>query len=164
MQNYFKLSKILKVINKLLIFALVVYCISLSTNSLIHLWNNSNYAFLQKIEDFKTFLINTYIITFVVSLFIIGFASYKYKYSIEMIYKLIILSLLLLPIAVLINYNFNLLNSFMSSFYLIVVLAVVILSINYFTIKIDKLYKLAVEGSEIIKNRKGEKNGRKSKL
>ena len=125
MQNYFKLSKILKVINKLLIFALVVYCISLSTNSLIHLWNNSNYAFLQKIEDFKTFLINTYIITFVVSLFIIGFASYKYKYSIEMIYKLIILSLLLLPIAVLINYNFNLLNSFMSSFYLIVVLAVV---------------------------------------
>ncbi len=164
MQNYFKLSKILKVINKLLIFALVVYCISLSTNSLIHLWNNSNYAFLQKIEDFKTFLINTYIITFVVSLFIIGFASYKYKYSIEMIYKLIILSLLLLPIAVLINYNFNLLNSFMSSFYLIVVLAVVMLSINYFTIKIDKLYKLAVEGSEIIKNRKGEKNGRKSKL
>lgn len=164
MQNYFKLSKILKVINKLLIFALVVYCISLSTNSLIHLWNNSNYAFLQKIEDFKTLLINTYIITFVVSLFIIGFASYKYKYSIEMIYKLIILSLLLLPIAVLINYNFNLLNSFMSSFYLIVVLAVVMLSINYFTIKIDKLYKLAVEGSEIIKNRKGEKNGRKSKL
>lgn len=164
MQNYFKLSKILKVINKLLIFALVVYCISLSTNSLIHLWNNSNYAFLQKIEDFKSFLINTYIITFVVSLFIIGFASYKYKYSIEMIYKLIILSLLLLPIAVLINYNFNLLNSFMSSFYLIVVLAVVMLSINYFTIKIDKLYKLAVEGSEIIKNRKGEKNGRKSKL
>lgn len=164
MQNYFKLSKILKVINKLLIFALVVYCISLSTNSLIHLWNNSNYAFLQKIEDFKTFLINTYIITFVVSLFIIGFASYKYKYSIKMIYKLIILSSLLLPIAVLINYNFNLLNSFMSSFYLIVVLAVVMLSINYFTIKIDKLYKLAVEGSEIIKNRKGEKNGRKSKL
>lgn len=164
MQNYFKLSKILKVVDKLLIIALVVYCISLSTNSLIHLWNNSNYVFLQKIEDFKSFLINTYIITFVVSLFIIGFASYKYKYRIEMIYKLIILSLLLLPIAVLINYNFNLLNSFMSSFYLIVVLAVVMLSINYFTIKIDKLYKLAVEGSEIIKNRKGEKNGRKSKL
>lgn len=161
MQNYYKMSKILKLIDKLLILVLIIYFINLSTESLIHLWNNSNYEFLQKIEDFKSYVFNTYIITFVFSLFIIGFASYKYKYRIDTIYKLIVLSLLLLPIAVLINYNFNLLNSLMSSFYLIVVLVVIMLSINYFTIKIDKLYKIAVEGSEVIKNRKGEKKWKK---
>lgn len=161
MQNYFKVSKILKIIDKLLILVLTLYCINLSTESLIHLWNNSNYDFLQKIEDFRSYLFNTYIITFVVSLFVLGFISHKYKYSIGKIYKFIIICLLLLPIAVLINYNFNLLNSLMSSFYLIVVLVVIMLSINYFTIKIDKLYKIAVEGSEVIKNRKGEKKWKK---
>lgn len=164
MQIYHVISEVLKIISKILIAFIVIYIVYLSTNSLKYLWNNNliNYQITENLDDF---IFNTYIITLIVELFVIGYFTYKNKYSISKIFKLIILCILLLPVAVLINYNFNLLNSFMSSFYLIVVLVLIMLSIKFFTMKIDNLYKIAVEGSKNNKDRKGEfKNGRKNKL
>ena len=63
-------------------------------------------------------------------------------------------NLLFLPISALLIYNFVVLGSLMTNFYLLVVFVVIMFIINQLTTRVDKLYSIAV--GEVNENRKGE--------
>ena len=165
MRNYCKLSKILKIVKFILIFALALYCIMLSSDSIFCLYDkliccDTNINLLNFI-DFKKFVIDIYIVTFIISLFVVLYYGRKQKYSLKKIIFIILNSLTFLPIAVLLVYNFVVLGSLMSSFYLLVVFSVVIFIINQLTSRIDRLFEIAVGSIEI--NGKGDKKVCKGK-
>lgn len=156
MQSYHKITKVLKVLELVIINLIIIYFMIISTNSILDLINLSKLGYL------KSMIYNTYIITFVISLFVVAFIGIKYKLSFKKIYILTLFIILFLPISGLLIYNFKILGNLMCCFYLVVICAVVVILINLFNDKINKLYDLAV-GSTNINNRKGETKGCKKK-
>lgn len=167
MRCYYKVSLILKVIKKILILGLLIYCLYLSTNTIFCLFDRFNCChnnqLLINLVDIKKFVFNTYIITFIILLFVVFYLSRKNKYNAEKMSSVIIEILLFLPTSSLLTYNFMLLESLMRSFYLFIVFVVIVLSINFVTDKIDRLYGIAIGSTEEHKNRKGDKKVCKEK-
>ena len=106
--------------------------------------------------DFKKFILDIYIVTFIITLFVVLYLSRKQRYSLNKIFCILVSGLLFLPVSALLIYNFVALKSLMSSFYLLVVFSVLMIIINQLTNRIDRLYDIAV-GSNEIKERKGKK-------
>lgn len=161
MQFYHKLSKGFQIFNNILTIALVLYILALCTNSLFCLFdkivccnNNQN---LLSVIDFKVLVFNTYKITFIVFLLLVLYYSRKNKYTIKKVISILFNGLLFLPISVLLIYNFMMLGSLMSSFYLLVLYVVVTSVIGFVSKRIDTLYDIAVGSVEVNKNRKGDK-------
>lgn len=160
MRSYHKLSKILKVVKYLLIVGLAFYCVVLATNSIFCLFDRyiccENELTLLNFIDFKGFVLDIYIATFIITSFVVLYFSRKQKYSLKKFISIIVDSLLFLPVSALLIYNFVVLGSLMSSFYLLVVFSVVIIIMNQLTNRIDKLYDVAV-GSNETKEKGGKK-------
>jgi hypothetical protein len=160
MRSYYKLSKILKVIKYLLILGLIFYFIILATNSIFCLFDKyiccEKELTLLSYVDFKKFILDIYIVTFIITLFVVLYLSRKQRYSLNKIFCILVSALLFLPVSALLIYNFVALKSLMSSFYLLVVFSVLMIIINQLTNRIDRLYDIAV-GSNEIKERKGKK-------
>lgn len=159
MRSYHKLSKILKFIKHFLIVVLALYCVLLATNSIFCLFDRyvccENELTLLNFVNFRGFILDIYIATFIITSFVVLYFSRKKNYSFMKVIYIIVNSLLFLPVSALLVYNFVILGSLMSSFYLLVVFSVVIFVINQLTTKIDKLYDIAVGNNEI--KEKGEK-------
>lgn len=171
MQTYHKLSIIMKYLKAILILLIIVYCLYLSTNTIFCLfdrlaWCNNDVS-LANLIDLRKFVFNTYIITFVMMLFIVTYFGRKNRLNCNNIIKSFIKTILFLPISALLNYNFMILGSLMSSFYLVVVVAVIIISIDFISKRIDRLYDVAVNGKEVKevvdKNGKGDNKKCKKK-
>lgn len=166
MRSYHKLSIILKAIRSLLVLMVIVYCLYLSTDTIFCLFDRlsccSNEQTIINMIDIKKFVFDTYIITFIMMLFVVLYYGKKDKLSLKRIFQICSLSLFFLPISALLNYNFMILGSLMCSFYLLVITVVIVLSIDFIRNRIDKLYDLAVgvqevrDVNEVDKNRKGE--------
>lgn len=160
MRSYHKLSKILKFIKHFLIVVLTLYCVLLATNSIFCLFDRyvccENELMLLNFVNFRGFILDVYIATFIITSFVVLYFSRKKNYSFMKVIYIIVNSLLFLPVSALLVYNFVILGSLMSSFYLLVVFSVVIFVINQLTTKIDKLYDIAVGNNEI-----KEKGGKK---
>ena len=124
----------------------------LSENYLIKRTIDNNQNFV----NFRGFILDVYIATFIITSFVVLYFSRKKNYSFMKVIYIIVNSLLFLPVSALLVYNFVILGSLMSSFYLLVVFSVVIFVINQLTTKIDKLYDIAVGNNEI-----KEKGGKK---
>lgn len=171
MRNYHKLSFVLKIIKSLLLLIVIGYCLYLSTDTIFCLFDRlnccKNEIAILNLLNFKKMIINNYIITFVMMLFVVFYYGRKNKLSIKRLFSIINLSLLFLPISSLLNYNFMILGSLMCSFYLFVVILVVVLIIDFIKNRIDKLYNVAVgsneEVNDVYKNRKGENKKCKKK-
>ena len=160
MRCYTRIARILTIIKYTLLVGLVLYILCISTNSIFILFNQEeilqNKLLLINTIDFKKFIYDTYTITFIITLFVVGYYSRKNKYSIVKILKIISMSLFLLPISALLNYNFTIIGSLMSSFYLVVVVAVILLSIEFCTKRINSLYDIAVGSTNESKKGKGD--------
>lgn len=160
MRSYCKISKVLKVIKTILIVLIIFYCLYLSTETIFCLFNKAfccnNVIDLENVVNIKKHVYNTYIITFIISLFVMFYYCKKNKCKLEKIFSLIIEDLLFLPISALLTYNFVFMSSLMRSFYLVVVVAVLIYSVDYLIKRIDSLYELAVGSKELNKKGKGE--------
>lgn len=169
MQNYHKLSITLKYIKYLLILGLIIYGVYLSTNTIFCLFDKmiccDNDMILLSLINIKKFVFNTYIMTFVIFLFLVVYFGIRRKLNLKQILKLILVSLTFLPMSALLNYNFMILGSLMRSFYLVVVVAVIILSIDYILKRINRLYDLAVNETavNIVVNKNGKGDNRKCK-
>lgn len=171
MQTYHKLSIIMKYLKIILILLIIVYCLYLSTNTIFCLFDRlaccNNDVSLANLIDLRKFVFNTYIITFVMMLFIVTYFGRKNRLNCNNIIKSFIKTILFLPISALLNYNFMILGSLMSSFYLVVVVAVIIISIDFVSKRIDRLYDVAVNGKEVKevvdKNGKGDNKKCKKK-
>lgn len=163
MRSYYKLSKILKVIKYLLILGLILYFIILATNSIFCLFDKyiccEKELTLLSYVDFKKFILDIYIVTFIITLFVVLYLSRKQRYSLNKIFCILVSGLLFLPVSALLIYNFVELKSLMSSFYLLVVFSVLMIIINQLTNRIDRLYNIAV-GSNEIKERKENMQGK----
>ena len=165
MRSYHKLSEILKITKNILLIGLAIYCVILATNSIFCLHDkficcDTEISILSFI-NFRNFVLDIYIATFIIALFVVLYFSRKQKYSMKQVINVIANSLLFLPVSSLLVYNFVVLGSLMSSFYLLVVFVVVNLIINQLTNRIDKLYDVAVGNIEM--NRKGDKKVCKGK-
>lgn len=158
MQFYKKISFALKIVKKITLICLIIYILFLSTNTIFYLANHSREISLNHLIDIKKFTYNTYKITFIMMLFVVGYSSVRNKYSFSKIVSIIGLCLLFLPISILLNYNFTIMNSLMRSFYLVVIIAVMVIIIDFLTKKIDELYSVAVGSKDETKKGKGEKN------
>ena len=162
MQFYHKLSIILKYLKFVLIFLISIYFLYLSTNTIFSIFDNLNYlndnVNLENLIDLKEFVLNTYIITFVIMMFLVVYYGKKNNLNCKNIINTLIKSILFLPCSALLSYNFLILGSLMRSFYLVVVVAVIILSIDYILKKINRLYDVAVNGTavNIVVNGKGD--------
>lgn len=160
MRIYHKVSTIIKIIKNVFMLGLIIYCLYLSTNTIFCLFDRMNCCNDAQIQtslvDLKKIVFDTYAITFIMMLFVVFYFSRKNKYSIKKISSTITEGLLFLPISALLTYNFMLLGSLMRSFYLVVVVAVVIFSIESLAKRIDRLYELAVGSTDENKNRKGD--------
>ena len=79
MRSYYKLSKILKVIKYLLILGLILYFIILATNSIFCLFDKyiccEKELTLLSYVDFKKFILDIYIVTFIITLFVVLYLS-----------------------------------------------------------------------------------------
>lgn len=161
MQLYCKISKILNILSYILTIAFIIYVLVLCTNSLFCMFDklsccSDNIEVLLTL-NFKSMVLNSYKITFVVTMLMVMYYSYKRKYTIKKIISSLLIALMLLPISALLIYNFIMLGSLMSSFYLLVVFVVINCGINLFTKRVDNLYNIAVGSNEENKNRKGDK-------
>ena len=169
MQFYHKLSIIMKYLKVVLIFLIIIYCLYLSTNTIFSIFDNfncfNNNANLIKLIDLRKFVLNTYIITFVIMMFLVVYYGKKNNLNCKNIINTLIKSILFLPCSALLNYNFMILGSLMRSFYLVVVVAVIILSIDYILKRINRLYDLAVNETavNIVVNKNGKGDNRKCK-
>lgn len=169
MQFYHKLSIIMKYLKVILLFLIIIYCLYLSTNTIFSIFDNfnclNNNANLIKLIDLRKFVLNTYIITFVIMMFLVVYYGKKNNLNCKNIINILIKSILFLPCSALLNYNFMILGSLMRSFYLVVVVAVIILSIDYILKRINRLYDLAVNGTavNIVVNKNGKGDNRKCK-
>ena len=169
MQFYHKLSIIMKYLKVVLIFLIIIYCLYLSTNTIFSIFDNfnclNNNANLIKLIDLRKFVLNTYIITFVIMMFLVVYYGKKNNLNCKNIINTLIKSILFLPCSALLNYNFMILGSLMRSFYLVVVVAVIILSIDYILKRINRLYDLAVNETavNIVVNKYGKGDNRKCK-
>lgn len=169
MQFYHKLSIIMKYLKVVLIFLIIIYCLYLSTNTIFSIFDNfncfNNNANLIKLIDLRKFVLNTYIITFVIMMFLVVYYGKKNNLNCKNIINTLIKSILFLPCSALLNYNFMILGSLMRSFYLVVVVAVIILSIDYILKRINRLYDLAVNGTavNIVVNKNGKGDNKKCK-
>lgn len=171
MQTYHKLSIIMKYIRVVLLLIIVIYCLYLSTNTIFCLFDKlsccGDEISLTSLIDLRKFVFNTYIITFVMMLFVVLYLGKKNKLNLKNIIINVFRLLLFLPISALLNYNFVILGSLMSSFYIVVVVAVIIISIDFVSKKIDRLYDVAVNGKEVKevvdKNGKGDNKKCKKK-
>ncbi len=169
MQFYHKLSIIMKSLKVVLIFLIIIYCLYLSTNTIFSIFDNfnclNNNANLIKLIDLRKFVLNTYIITFVIMMFLVVYYGKKNNLNCKNIINTLIKSILFLPCSALLNYNFMILGSLMRSFYLVVVVAVIILSIDYILKRINRLYDLAVNGTavNIVVNKNGKGDNKKCK-
>lgn len=169
MQFYHKLSIIMKYLKVVLIFLIIIYCLYLSTNTIFSIFDNfncfNNNANLVKLIDLRKFVLNTYIITFVIMMFLVVYYGKKNNLNCKNIINTLIKSILFLPCSALLNYNFMILGSLMRSFYLVVVVAVIILSIDYILKRINRLYDLAVNGTavNIVVNKNGKGDNKKCK-
>ena len=169
MQFYHKLSIIMKYLKVVLIFLIIIYCLYLSTNTIFSIFDNfnclNNNANLIKLIDLRKFVLNTYIITFVIMMFLVVYYGKKNNLNCKNIINTLIKSILFLPCSALLNYNFMILGSLMRSFYLVVVVAVIILSIDYILKRINRLYDLAVNETavNIVVNKNGKGDNKKCK-
>ncbi len=165
MQLYHKISIGLKVLKEILIVVLAIYCVHLATNSIFCMNNNLVLDYTKQnllyFSNFKSFVFDIYIVTFIMCLFLIFYLSKKQKYTKKQILSSVVNSLFVLPISSLLVYNFLVLGSFMRNFYMLVVFVVVNLVINQLTNRIDILYNIAVGNSET--SRKGDKKVCKEK-
>lgn len=159
MRIYYKLSKSLKCIRYLMITMLAIYCVVLATNSIFCLFDNliccKNEILILNLINFKRFVINNYIITFIIILFVGIYFGIKQKQTVKEYVLNFVRGFLFLPVSFLLVYNFVVLGSLMRSFYLVVVFVVIMILIELLTKRIDKLYDLAVGSVEV--NRKGDK-------
>ena len=169
MQFYHKLSIIMKYLKVVLIFLIIIYCLYSSTNTIFSIFDNfnclNNNTNLIKLIDLRKFVLNTYIITFVIMMFLVVYYGKKNNLNCKNIINTLIKSILFLPCSALLNYNFMILGSLMRSFYLVVVVAVIILSIDYILKRINRLYDLAVNETavNIVVNKNGKGDNRKCK-
>lgn len=157
---YYKISNCMKQIKNILLVFVAIYILVLSTNSMFCLYEktlccDTVYKILN-VMDFKSFVLDTYKASFIIMLLVVLFNGRKNKYSFKGLITMIAKSLLFLPVCALLMFNFVVLGNFMSSFYLLVVLAVICYIVDRFTLKIDKLYGVAVGGSESYKKGKGK--------
>ena len=176
MQQYFKISIVLKYLKYLMFFITIIYVLYLSTNSIYCLYEElhccSDNINIIKSIDFKQFIYNTYVITFVMMMFVVFYYSRKSKIALKSSFKIIAICLLFLPISALLNYNFVILGSLMSSFYLVVAILILTICIDSLNCRINKLYKIATEGNEeevkveVVQEKEMEiiKNARKNKF
>lgn len=157
MRKYHKFSEILRIVRYILILSLVIYILVICTNSLIYLFDRTvhynNELNISSLIDFKKFIVDVYIATTIIASFVVFYISRLKKCSLNKNIFLLMNTLLILPVSVLLIYNFVVLGSFMRCFYLLVVFSVVMIIINQLTNRIDKLYDIAV--GQI--NRKGDK-------
>lgn len=165
MRLYHKISIGLKILKEILIVFLAIYCIYLATISIFCMNNNLIFDYTKQnllyFSNFKSFIFDIYIVTFIMCLFLIFYLSRKQKYTKKQILSSVVNSLFVLPISSLLFFNFVVLGSFMRNFYMLVVFVVVNLIINQLTNRIDKLYNIAVGNIET--NRKGDKKVCKEK-
>lgn len=158
MRNYHKVSIGLKILKYILMIAITFYCVVICTNSLFCLYDKMiccNLAIdLLTFINFKDFILDIYISTFIIISFVVLYYGRKEKYSIKRFIPILMNSLLFLPVSALLTYNFVVLGSLMLNFYLLVVFVVIIFIINQLVNRIDKLYTIAV--GEVNENRKGE--------
>jgi len=161
MRSYKKISKILKVTKYIFMFGLTIYILILSTMSMFYMLESNNcfgYGISTYMFDFKKFIFDTYKIVLIIILLSILYKMKDNKMTFRNLYYLVISSILLLPIFALLMFNFVILDSFMSSFYLLVIFMILSFIINQFSSRVDNLYNIAVGHNEVVvKKRKGEK-------
>ncbi len=168
MQDYHKFSIVMKYLKFILVLLLLVYCLYLSTNTMFCLFDrllcSNNDVSLANLINLKKFVFDTYIITFVMMLFVVIYFGRKNKLNCNSIIKAFIKMIIFLPISALLNYNFLILGSLMSSFYLVMAVVVIIISIDFLSKKIDRLYYVAINGKKVVdKNGKGDNKKCKKK-
>lgn len=158
MRNYHKVSIGLKILKYILMIAITFYCVVICTNSLFCLYDKMLCCDLMMdlltFVNFKDFVLDIYIATFIIISFVVLYYGRKEKCSIKRFIIILMNSLLFLPVSALLIYNFVVLGSLMLNFYLLVVFVVIIFIINQLVNRIDKLYTIAV--GEVNENRKGE--------
>jgi len=173
MRRYHKTSQILKYVKYLLIICLVMYCLSLTTDSIFYMFQsldyyNSGYDTVVMF-DLKNFVFDIYKISLILFFMFILFKGKSFNYSYKQFIVNLAKFLLFLPVCALLLFNLVVLNNLMNSFYLLVVFIVVNYIIDSFTNKVDKLYSVAVgsniEVNEVVNKKvKEKKNARKSKV
>ncbi|MBE5820839.1 MAG: hypothetical protein E7310_08610 [Clostridiales bacterium] len=158
MRNYHKISEVLKIFKYVLMIALTFYCVVICTNSLFCLYDKficcDEVIDLLTFINFKDFVLDIYIATFIITSFVVLYFGRKNKYSRKKFISILMNNLLFLPISALLIYNFVVLGSLMTNFYLLVVFVVIMFIINQLTTRVDKLYSIAV--GEVNENRKGD--------
>lgn len=132
---------------KLVSASLVALCTKLELSDNLIRLNNSSW------------IINIYKISIIV--ITLSLLFYKRKnYSFEKLGYIFLGSLLIIPLIVLMIFHFAVLGSLMSSFYLVVLFVVIILTINKVINRINLLYDAATKVVENKTKRKGEKYAR----
>lgn len=159
MQQYYKIQNGLRIIRWILAMILVIHILKLVSTSIITLCTElelpSNLIQLSN----STWIINTYKISIIVILLSLLFYKNK-NYSIEKLGYIFLGSLLVIPLIVLMIFHFAVLGSLMSSFYLVVLFVVIILTISKVINRINVLYDAATKVVENKTKRKGEKYAR----
>lgn len=158
MRNYHKVSIGLKILKYILMIAITFYCVVICTNSLFCLYDKmlccDSAIDLLTFINFKDFVLDIYIATFIIISFVVLYFGRKENYSTKKFIQILMNSLLFLPVSALLIYNFVVLGSLMLNFYLLVIFVVMIFIVNQLESRIDKLYNIAV--GEVRENRKGE--------
>ena len=132
---------------KLVSTSLVTLCTKLELSDNLIQLNNSSW------------IINIYKISIIIIMLSLLFYKRK-NYSFEKLGYTFLGSLLVIPLIVLMIFHFAVLGSLMSSFYLVVLFVVIILTINKVISRINVLYDAATKVVENKTKRKGEKYAR----
>ena len=114
----------------MLIIMLSIFCTKLSTDSLYNIFEIGLFV------NIKKYISNIYIIIFVIEILMIINYVTKNKCNLNRVIMLIVKAIIFLPISILLIYNFLLLESLMSSFYLLVVFVVVLYITKFLFLKI----------------------------
>lgn len=145
MRKYILMSKILTVMQLVIMLFVILYFIYISTISILKLQSINN------IDDSVRFIINIYQVS---TIGIIGLyvASNKLKkLSLEKLVFNIIKSLVILPLIALIMFYFDLIGYLMLSFWILIIFMIFEIVINGFNKRVKFLHEVSI-GKEKVKN------------
>lgn len=159
MQQYYKIQNGLRIIRWILVMILIIHVLKLVSTSLVTLCTKLELSDNLIQLNNSSWIINIYKISIIIIMLSLLFYKRK-NYSFEKLGYTFLGSLLVIPLIVLMIFHFAVLGSLMSSFYLVVLFVVIILTINKVISRINVLYDAATKVVENKTKRKGEKYAR----
>ena len=159
MQQYYKIQNGLRIIRWILVMILIIHVLKLVSTSLVTLCTKLELSDNLIQLNNSSWIINIYKISIIIIMLSLLFYKRK-NYSFEKLGYTFLGSLLVIPLIVLMIFHFAVLGSLMSSFYLVVLFVVIILTINKVISRINVLYEKEKKVVENKTKRKGEKYAR----